>query len=241
MFGTVRDSARLCNTKYGNFFQTKFQTVTIVSMGTTAEAQQQADQETWAPVLGFTGHYEVSNLGRVRSIDRVITNKTGVRKTLRGRVLIPSPKKSGHLSVGLWIDGKEHRRQVHRLVLEAFTGPRPAGLEACHRNGIPTDNRAVNLRWDTHSENALDVVRHGKHHHSAKATCPRGHMLTPPNLIPSRLEKGWRICHACSLATYAAARSRRRSGVTWTDAQIRAEADQRYREKMAMRTSEEEA
>jgi hypothetical protein len=67
----------------------------------------------------------------------------------------------GYEGVTLRRGGKYHRLKVHRLVLEAFTGPRPAGHEACHNNGIPTDNRLANLRWDTRRGNAADRVVHG--------------------------------------------------------------------------------
>ena len=51
---------------------------------------------------------------------------------------------------------------VHRLVLETFVGPPPAGCQACHNNGDCHDNRVQNLRWGTAKENALDVNRHGR-------------------------------------------------------------------------------
>lgn len=57
--------------------------------------------------------------------------------------------------------GKVSRPKVHRLVLEAFVGPKPAGLQACHANGIRTDNRPCNLRWDTYAGNLADRDRHG--------------------------------------------------------------------------------
>lgn len=52
-------------------------------------------------------------------------------------------------------------RLVHRLVLEAFVGPCPAGMEGCHNNGCPSDNRLQNLRWDTRLANNADKIRHG--------------------------------------------------------------------------------
>jgi hypothetical protein len=55
------------------------------------------------------------------------------------------------------------RRKVHRLVLEAFVGPCPDGMEGCHWNGTPTDCRLDNLRWDTHKGNGADSIRHGVH------------------------------------------------------------------------------
>lgn len=70
---------------------------------------------------------------------------------------------SGHLNVWLGL-GKRDKYQValvHRLILEAFVGPCPDGLIACHNNGIPGDNRIENLRWDTHKSNTYDRVSHG--------------------------------------------------------------------------------
>lgn len=68
----------------------------------------------------------------------------------------------GYLKVVL-AHGRARRKNcfVHRLVLEAFHGPAPEGLEACHKNGNATDNRASNLRWDTRRANLHDRARHG--------------------------------------------------------------------------------
>jgi len=52
-------------------------------------------------------------------------------------------------------------KRVHRLVLEAFIGPAPKGTICCHNDGDPTNNRLENLRWDTHSSNTRDAIRHG--------------------------------------------------------------------------------
>lgn len=78
------------------------------------------------------------------------------------RSMTPSVKDSGHLFVRLRRDGKYFTRYVHVLVLEAFVGPCPVGMECCHgpdRN--PANNHADNLRWDTHAENIRDRTRHG--------------------------------------------------------------------------------
>lgn len=50
---------------------------------------------------------------------------------------------------------------IHRLVLETFIGPCPDGMECCHNNGDPVDNRLGNLRWDTHFNNVQDSIKHG--------------------------------------------------------------------------------
>ena len=64
----------------------------------------------------------------------------------------------------LYKDLERHRRRVHRLILETFTGSCPKGMEACHNNGIRTDNRLENLRWDTRKNNIGDEIKHGTHY-----------------------------------------------------------------------------
>jgi hypothetical protein len=94
--------------------------------------------ETYLPIPGWP-NYEVSNLGNVR-------NKSG-------RVLRPFTKAHSYLAVDLHHEQAMKRAYVHRLVLEAFVGPCPAGCEASHANDIPTDNRLANLKWASHSHN----------------------------------------------------------------------------------------
>jgi hypothetical protein len=61
-------------------------------------------------------------------------------------------------------DGTASRvRLIHRLVLETFVGPCPAGMVACHNNGVRDDNRVENVRWDTPEENVRDKIAHGTH------------------------------------------------------------------------------
>jgi hypothetical protein len=105
----------------------------------------------------------------------------------------------GHLVVDLRNGGKRRMAKVHQLVLEAFVGSRPGGMEGCHNNGDGTDNRVENLRWDTPSENNFDLVRHGTHFQARKAHCPREHLLIEPNLATSKLKHGWRECESCRL------------------------------------------
>ena len=120
-------------------------------------------QEVWKPVPGYEGRYEVSDQGRVRSLDRVVTQisrwGTPYTSNRKGRVLRPGPSNFGHLSVVL---GRRNTKMVHDLVLRAFIGPPPDMHECCHNNGDPADNRLENLRWGTRSENIMDSVRQGK-------------------------------------------------------------------------------
>ncbi|SKF61468.1 NUMOD4 motif [Mycobacteroides abscessus subsp. abscessus] len=126
--------------------------------------------EAWKPIAGYEGWYEVSNRGRVRSLDRTVIGRWGPY-LVRGRTLAPPARESGHLSVGLYKNGPSRRHLVHRLVLEAFVGPAPEGMVTCHNNGDPSDNRIENLRWDTQSANQFDSVRHGTHAMVSRATC----------------------------------------------------------------------
>ena len=147
-------------------------------------------QEEWRPVVGHEGQYEVSDLGNVRSVDRVRgfpahTTRAGVYRSagtraLKGKALKPGPMASGHLSVAI---GKGNARLVHQPVMEAFGGPCPEGQEVLHRNGVSGDNRRDNLRYGTRAENLRDDVHHGKrlvtveqirHLRRVYATLPRG-------------------------------------------------------------------
>jgi hypothetical protein len=69
--------------------------------------------------------------------------------------------------------GKGASRKVHRLVLEAFVGPCPPGMECCHNDGNPLNNRLDNLRWDTRRSNQLDRNRHGTGSRGEKSTVSR--------------------------------------------------------------------
>ena len=114
--------------------------------------------ERWLPVIGYQGAYEVSDQGRVRSLDRRIPYSDGRKPRLqRGRILRPGDTGTGllvHLGRGM-----QNQKAVHRLVLEAFVGPCPPGMEGCHWNDNHHDNRLENLRWDTHGANELDKAR----------------------------------------------------------------------------------
>ncbi len=122
-------------------------------------APKMADEE-WRPVLGHDGYF-VSSMGRVCSVDRTITRSTGSDQFCRGRLLRPRPQSKEHLSVTL---SCKKTAQVHSLVLEAFVGPRPYGLECLHHDDDPTNNRLSNLRWGTRSDNIRDGIRNGKYH-----------------------------------------------------------------------------
>jgi hypothetical protein len=121
--------------------------------------------ERWVPVVGYEGLYEVSDLGRVRSLDRVVGDR---QRRIRGVVLKGTPRSlrgtrggiNTRLGVCLCKGGKTRTHFVHALVLAAFVGPRPDGYQACHGPGGPQDNRLSNLRWDTPESNWDDRRDH---------------------------------------------------------------------------------
>ena len=78
------------------------------------------------------------------------------------RKLSGSLDKKGRVKMTLRVNGKTSTQLVNRLILEAFKGPCPVGLECCHNDGNPSNNKVDNLRWDTRRSNqAVDRVKHG--------------------------------------------------------------------------------
>lgn len=116
--------------------------------------------EEWRSVVGYEGAYEVSNLGRVRSVDRFSEAScrwggTAMRR-VTGRVLKPYGNGRGYLLVSLCLwPGQRDTHLVHRAVGLAFLEPVPGKEFINHRDGDKSNNAAPNLEWCTRSENML--------------------------------------------------------------------------------------
>ena len=120
-------------------------------------------KEEWKTLPDYEGIYEVSNTGKVKKLAR--TWQCGPE----GRITRESPEfdlkqipdKDGYFRVNLHLDGHKTLRSVHSLVLEAFVGKRPEGMECRHLDGKRSHNDLDNLCWGTKKENAADRAKHG--------------------------------------------------------------------------------
>jgi NUMOD4 motif-containing protein/HNH endonuclease len=125
--------------------------------------------EAWRAVPEWEGFYEVSDSGKVRSLDRTVKGRHGPTR-YRGRVLATRAAGNGYEYVTLSRGSEVTHCAVHSLVCAAFLGSRDAGMEVCHGNGIKTDNRIANLRYDSRSANALEywdsVGRKSREHYA---------------------------------------------------------------------------
>lgn len=111
-------------------------------------------EEVWKPVKGYEGLYLVSNLGRVKSLDKICPYRLpGFTMLRKGRILKPNLKPTGYYECSLTKDGKLKSFRVHRLVAESFI-PNPNNYETInHINEIKADNRVENLEWCTVKRN----------------------------------------------------------------------------------------
>ena len=190
--------------------------------------------EEWRDIPGYEGYYQVSDLGRVRSVDRVLRKmRPGGGEMVyphRGRVLRSGACGGGYLKVTLSVEGVQRNAMIHTLVAITFIGPRPDGHVILHANGDRLDNRLANLSWGTPAQNGADMVRHGTNYWRNKKVCLRGHPLADPNLVEyqkRRPGRAGRQCKACYCAVAWRAR-RRAKGESISDEQLQQYADVSY-------------
>lgn len=111
-------------------------------------------KEIWKDIKGYEGHYQVSNLGRVKSLARIVVTYHGKKQPINERILKIKIHKQGYLEVNLHSKGKYKTYKVHRLVAIAFI-PNPYGLlEINHKDENKSNNMVDNLEWCTSSYNA---------------------------------------------------------------------------------------
>lgn len=183
-------------------------------------------EERWLPVPvdGFGHLYEVSDHGRVRSLDRTITGILSrghlmtYDRPFPGRILKSRlAKNARHITVTLCRDGMEQTVTLHSLVLGAFVGPRPADMWGLHWDDNPSNNRLDNLRWGTPTDNAQDAIRNGFTRWSGKTHCIHGHEYTFENtrirktMVRGKLRVS-RLCRTCHREAVKAAKRKARGG-----------------------------
>jgi hypothetical protein len=122
---------------------------------------------------------------------RPVPDLEGYYATADGRIFSTKGRQVRELSqhsvkAYLCVKAAGKRRYVHALVNAAWNGPRPVGTETCHNNGQHCDNRASNLRWDTHAQNAADAVRHGTQHRFKPEERLHSRKLTPDQVVEIR-------------------------------------------------------
>jgi len=155
--------------------------------------------EEWRPILGYEGHYEVSDQGHVRSLPRATFGNRLTGKVLSvflsaGYPAVSMPRKPGGVAT------------IHALVCEAWHGPRAEGMECRHLDGNPLNPSPENLQWGTHAENLRDVSRYGVYYQVARTHCPQGHEYSPENTYSHRKHRNCRTCSRASAARYRIAK-----------------------------------
>lgn len=120
-------------------------------------------REVWKPLVGFEEAYEVSSVGRVRSVNRVVEFRNGQVRKYLGKVIRPTTSgDNGYLQVNCRVAGVATTVRVHVAVAAAFIGEKPTGRMVLHKDGKPTNNTVENLYYGTPKQNTRDRILHGR-------------------------------------------------------------------------------
>ena len=145
--------------------------------------------EVWKDIKGFEGKYQISTLGNVRGLERLVPVNGGI-KLYPERLLNPSKEKDKYKYITLWHQSKSKSFFVHRLVAMAFIDNPNDYPSVNHIDGCKDNNCVENLEWCTHKQNSMHALKiglrkTGEDHHGAKLKNAQVRM------IPELLEKGF--------------------------------------------------
>lgn len=122
-------------------------------------------QEIWKDIKGYEGYYQVSNLGRVKSLERSIQKSDGKLQRVKQKILKQRVTTAGYNQVPLYKDGKSNAFYVHRLVATYFCEKNNNGRYVNHIDNNPLNNTFCNLEWCKHMENIQHMVSQNRHPH----------------------------------------------------------------------------
>jgi hypothetical protein len=137
--------------------------------------------EEWRDIGGYEGSYQVSNFGRVKSLDRVVMGRWGTDRRIKEKVLKEFVSRNGYCIIELCLDGVRKKHLVHRMVAKAFVLGEKDGDQVNHIDEDKTNNNSNNLEWCTPRENV------GKYHSTKYYTSKR------LNVHWSNLEEIWKV------------------------------------------------
>ena len=140
---------------------------------TTAICQAYKDHEIWKDIKGYEGMYQISNYGRIKSLERVFLKFKRGRKE-KMEVYLPEKIRSignnnkSYPKISLWRNGKVDWRLIHRLVAQHFIDNPMNYNQVLHKDDNPRNYHWSNLEWGTQSKNIKDAVERGRWHIGAK-------------------------------------------------------------------------
>ena len=114
--------------------------------------------EIWQNIAGYEGLYQVSNLGRIKSLDRYVHYRDTRKRLIKGEYKKGTINKKGYLKVTLYKDGKGNTREIQRIVAETFIDNPLNKEQVNHIDGNKQNNKADNLEWCTPRENSLHAL-----------------------------------------------------------------------------------
>ena len=119
--------------------------------------------EEWKDIKGYEGSYQISNLGRVKSLSRIIIRSNGNPTTIKAKIKKTPIRNDGYFIVNLCMNNGSNVNLIHRLIAEAFIDNPNNYPLVRHLNDIKTDNRLDNLCWGTYCDNMVDSIKNDKY------------------------------------------------------------------------------